>query len=101
VKPLEVNNPWFKLPRMKAEQQNEFLGKLLSMGRLSRTPRGNFIVLSDRNSDSGAFFNPSFTDGTTLYFVEEKDVIFYIIEKQSRLNRNFSYYRLCCGNCHD
>ena len=99
VPPMPVINPWIRYSGMKTEQQNEFLGGLLREGRLSRTPKENFVVLSDRETDSGLFFNPFFIDGTILYFVNEKDVIDFVNERQARLNRNFSYYRLRGGKC--
>jgi len=92
-------NPWIDYVKMKPEDQNEFLGKLLSQGRLSRRPGGNWIILSDR--DSGAIYNPSFTDGSILYFVSKSDAIDFVKAKYSKLFKNFSCFKLCSGGCHN
>jgi hypothetical protein len=97
--PLPKVNPWIEYSRMTPEQQNKFLGELLNEGRLSKSRNGNYVVFSNRSSDGGMIFNPTFTDGISLYFVNEEDVIAFIDEKKLRFHGDFSYYRLCVGKC--
>ncbi|MFA5729727.1 MAG: hypothetical protein WC938_00645 [Candidatus Paceibacterota bacterium] len=92
-----IVNQWINYLRMKPDEQDEFLKKLVNQGRLSRTPKGSWLVFS--GDDYGAIFNPSFTDNTISYFVSEKDATDFIAAMRERSNENFLHYRLCNGGC--
>jgi predicted glycosyl hydrolase (DUF1957 family) len=95
VKPIV--NQWINYLRMRPDDQGEFLKKLVTQGRLSRAPKGCWLVFS--GNEYGAIFNPSFADNTISYFVFEKDAIDFIKAMQERSSENFLHYRLCNGGC--
>ena len=95
VKPIV--NQWVNYLKMKPDEQDEFLKKMVSQGRLSRAPKGNWLVFS--GDEYGAIFNPAFADNTISYFVFEKDFTDFIKAMQERSSEKFLHYRLCNGGC--
>ena len=91
VKLLPGINPWVEYLKMKSEQQDVFLKKHLTEGRLSEVKMNNCSIFS--NDDT--FYNPKLTNGKMLYFVFSADAKKFIeakqkiIEEQEQLPKDF------------
>ena len=95
VKPIV--NQWINYLMMRPDEQIEFLKKMITQGKITRTAKGGYLIFSE--NDYGTIYNPSLNDNKILYFVFEKDAIDFVGAMRQRIDKNFLHYRLCNGGC--